>query len=41
MMYVLNKHDLIFLDCCDVADSVTEEDGNLVRSILMFTLIVK
>ncbi|CAG8786921.1 6406_t:CDS:1, partial [Cetraspora pellucida] len=29
MMYVLKKHDLIFLDCCDVADSATDEGGNL------------
>jgi hypothetical protein len=29
IMYVLKKHDLIFLDCCDIADSV--EDENSVR----------
>ena len=30
MMYVLAKYNLIFLDCCDIADSATANAGNLV-----------
>jgi hypothetical protein len=33
MMYVLTEHDLILLDCCDVADSATAKAGNLVSII--------
>jgi hypothetical protein len=36
MMYVLTKHDLIFLDCCDIADSATAIAGNLVRIFQLF-----
>ncbi|RIA82706.1 hypothetical protein C1645_743581 [Glomus cerebriforme] len=35
MMYVLIKHDLILLDCCDIADSLTAESGNLLSGYLL------
>ncbi|CAB4379788.1 unnamed protein product [Rhizophagus irregularis] len=35
MMYVLKKHDLIFLDCCDIADSSIDKAGNLLSGYLL------
>ncbi|GES90915.1 hypothetical protein GLOIN_2v1804780 [Rhizophagus clarus] len=35
MMYVLKKHDLILLDCCDIADSSIAEAGNLLSGYLL------
>ncbi|PKK77675.1 hypothetical protein RhiirC2_844126 [Rhizophagus irregularis] len=35
MMYVLKEHDLILLDCCDIADSVTTKAGNLLSGYLL------